>query len=135
MKIDISREIQFRTSRSGGKGGQQVNKLETQVEGYFQPEKSALLSDDQKKRLLAKLADRINPEGFIQVRSQVHRTQLENKLEVIRKMNSLLEKALRPEKKRIATKPGKAARERRLEAKKQQAEQKQSRKKIRLNQL
>ena len=135
MKIDISREIQFKTSRSGGKGGQQVNKLETQVEGYFHVEKSDLISPEQKKLISAKLANRMNAEGFLQVRSQAHRTQLENKQEVIRRINALLEKALRPEKKRIATRPGKAAREKRLESKKMKSEQKQARKKVRLNYL
>lgn len=130
-KIDITKEILFKTARSGGKGGQNVNKVETMVEGYFDIGNSLILSEQQKAVLLKKLVSKINSEGFLQVKSQVHRSQLENKQEVVKKMHALIEQALKKEKKRIGTKPSVASREKRLESKKKQSGHKQNRQKIR----
>jgi ribosome-associated protein len=131
--IDITKEIVFQTTRSGGKGGQNVNKVETAVEGYFHVGNSLILSDEQKERIHKKLATKINSEGFLQVRSQVHRSQLENKQDVIKKTHILIEQAIKKEKKRIATKPSKAAKAKRLDSKKVQSDRKQNRQKIRHN--
>ncbi|MBE7173395.1 MAG: aminoacyl-tRNA hydrolase [Williamsia sp.] len=129
--INVSKEIKFQTARSGGKGGQNVNKVETMVEGYFNVAGSLLLTGEQKDMIRDKLAARINAEGLLQVRSQAYRTQLQNKDEVVKRMNELLEAALKKKKKRLATKPGKVAREKRLEGKKKAALIKAGRQKIR----
>ena len=101
------------------------------VEGYFHISNSMILSEEQKQVLTNKLDGKINSEGFLQVKSQVHRSQLANKEEVVRKTNELIEKALRKEKKRVATKPSRGVKEKRLESKKKQSEQKQNRQKVR----
>ena len=130
MKIDITHEIQFQTARSGGTGGQNVNKVETMVEGRWLVSSSFLVSDEQKARLLDKLSNKITDEGFLLVKSQSERSQLGNKEEVVRKMNQLVNAALVKQKIRRPTKPTKAAKEKRIESKKRNTFTKEQRKKI-----
>jgi ribosome-associated protein len=125
----ISSELTFNTSRSGGKGGQHVNKTESKVELVFDLENSEGLSDDEKEWLRVKLASKLK-DGKIHIIAQTDRSQLKNKAEAIQKFYVLLTKSLVKPKKRKPTKISKAVKEKRLNAKKIRKEVKQTRRKI-----
>lgn len=126
-KDKIIKEIDFKTSRSSGSGGQNVNKVSTKVELRFDIENSLLLSDYEKNRLNTKLKNRISNDGILILTSDSERTQLGNKRKVLELFFELIENALKKTKKRIKTKPTKASREKRLKNKKIQSEKKRLR--------
>ena len=126
---DFSREWILSANRSSGPGGQNVNKVSSKMELRFDVMSSDLLSETEKTLIMKQLAHQINNEGFLILTCQTTRSQLENKNKVIEKFYQLLKKALKPTKKRVPTKPGKASQEKKLREKKLIAEKKERRKK------
>ena len=127
---DFTPEFQFQASRSGGAGGQNVNKVSTKVELRFNVLISRLLDESQKALIQEKLKNQINSEGELIIVSQEERTQLRNKNTVIKKFRELLKKALFIPKKRLKVKPTIAMIAKRLDSKKKLSEKKANRGKI-----
>lgn len=129
----IKAELDYRTSRSGGKGGQHVNKVETKVEATFDIGASVGLSEAEKKLILKKLENKISSEGILSVTDQTGRSQLKNKVFATEKLLKLLTEALIVQKKRKKTKVPAAVKAKRIENKKRNSEKKTLRGKPRID--
>ncbi len=128
LKKQLESEIVFSATRSSGPGGQNVNKVNTQVELRFSVTNSKLFSGEEKSLIFLKLKNRINSEGELILTSQSGRTQLDNKEKVFEKFCVLIEKAHAVQKRRLKSMPTAASRIKRLESKRNQALKKQNRK-------
>lgn len=125
----LQSELTFSASRSGGPGGQNVNKVNSKITLKFDIANSAILSADEKAVLMEKLKSRLTSEGTLILISQDNRSQLQNKEGVILKLDQLLIKAFEKKKPRKATKPSKSSVRERIDKKKQHSEKKQWRQK------
>ena len=125
-------ELIFRSSRSSGPGGQNVNKVNTKIELRFNIPGSAILREDEKETLLEKLKNKINNEGILIIISQYSRSQIKNKANAVDKFYRLIEEALTPAKERKPIKQPRHIKEKRLEEKQKQSEKKDLRKPLQL---
>lgn len=122
-------ELIFRASRSAGPGGQNVNKVNTRITLFFDVANCESFSDTQKRRILSRLASRVDKEGQVRIVSQKFRTQSANRRAAIERLQQLLSDALKIKKVRKKTKVPYAAKKRRLEQKKRRSQLKQQRSK------
>lgn len=127
-KDELRNELVFKTSRSSGKGGQNVNKVETKVELNFDVLNSKVLSNIEIEIISKKLFKKLTSDGILKLTSQSSRSQYMNKEDAVEKFFKIIEIALTPEKKRKNTKPAGAVKEKRIRLKKQRSEKKISRK-------
>lgn len=115
-------EVWFKFSRSGGRGGQHVNKVSSRVELRFSVRDSSALSDVQKVRLTHTLRGRIDSEGILHLTADSSRSQWSNREDATARFVDLLREGLRPPKKRVATRPTRAAKRKRSDAKRHRSD-------------
>ncbi len=126
--IDFTTELTFKTSRSSGAGGQNVNKVETAVTALWSFMESEMLTNFEKRKISIKLKNKINAENVLQVNASEHRTQLQNRKRATEKILELVNEALIIPKMRLKTKPSRGKIEKRLKSKKIISEKKANRK-------
>jgi len=120
-------ELEFVASRSGGPGGQNVNKVSSRVTLRFDVGHSGSLNEEQRTRIQRRLATRINKDGVLQVTSQRTRSQDLNRADVIERFSELLRAALREDKPRVKTRATRSSKEERLKEKRKRTTVKQAR--------
>ncbi len=123
-------ELTFRATRAGGPGGQHVNKTSTKIEVLWDVGRSAALSESQRQRIIEKLSNRIDADGVLRVVAGARRSQLQNRVAAVARINELVREALTESKPRKPTKVPKRAREERRAEKKRRSETKQQRKPV-----
>ena len=128
IKKRLENECVFSSARSSGPGGQNVNKVNSQVELRFSVTDTEIFSEEEKAKILEKLKNRINSAGELLMTSQESRSQFDNRIIVLQKLFEAIESALRVRRKRIKTNPSLASVKERLEIKKIIAQKKQMRK-------
>lgn len=118
--LGVLKEVRFKASLSGGKGGQNVNKVSTKIELYWTPSASKLIEEEVKEILIAKLASKLSQEGELRVVCEEERSQLKNKEKALEKFYKLITACFKIQKKRKATKPTRSSVTKRLDGKSKQ---------------
>jgi ribosome-associated protein len=126
LRIPLA-ELSFRASRSGGPGGQHVNTSSTRVELWWDAARSPSLTEEERRRVTRRLANRLTDDGLLRLVSTSTRSQARNKAEAIERFREVLAAALVVPKRRRATRPSRGVKERRLAEKRKQSERKRER--------
>lgn len=133
--LDFNHELSFKTSRSSGKGGQHVNKVETRVELFFDITNSQVLNEKQKALALENLKNRISNDGIFQLANETARSQKRNKEIVVKRFYKMINEAITPKVKRKFTRVPNSVKRHQKAAKRRNAEKKALRKKVNINRL